>query len=143
MKKPEKQKRREIVLPPCGLLVGCSVYVTQADYLTCSGRVHTTWVPQSFSLEMMRKKFIEDNQGNFILLWGPPANRPLATYYWCGLDQLGVKPPESDWEKRRCLTTEEWLPYHQYAGRYGAGMPDFVKQAGQHGSDTSIIYAPA
>ncbi|HOL66640.1 MAG TPA: hypothetical protein PKX93_04185 [bacterium] len=147
MKKQTEQKSRRkkspVVLPECGLLIGSSVYVTQADYLTCSGRIHTTWVPQSFSPETMLQKIIQDNQGNFALLWGVPANRPLATAYWCGLDKPGVLPPEPDWEKRRHLTIEEWPAYRRYEHRYGAGMLNFVKEAARTGIYSAIIYARA
>ncbi len=133
--------QRKVVLPRCGILFGTSFYITQADYLTCSGRIHTTWVPQSFSPEEMLEKFMENKLGNFILIWGPPANRPLAVYYWCGLDKSRVKPPLPDWEKGLCLTVEDWPEYQKYRHLFGAGMLNLVKKAASHSIYTAIIYA--
>ena len=59
-----------VQLPACGLFVGSGIMNSVPDYLVCSGRTHTTWVPQLFTPLELLDKIIEDSQGNLVQNWG-------------------------------------------------------------------------
>lgn len=54
----KSRQYNRIQLPSCGIFVGTGIMNSVPDRLVCSGRVHTTWVPQLYSpVELLDKIF--------------------------------------------------------------------------------------
>ncbi|HWR53182.1 MAG TPA: hypothetical protein VN428_18895 [Bryobacteraceae bacterium] len=137
-------RRPKIALPPCGMFVGSGIYNTVAGYLTVSGRVHTCWVPQSYSPLEMLDKVVEDNQGNLAQYWGFSGGRsPIQFARFHALEDLGIKAPEPDWERGKNLTVAEWPEAKKHSERFGAGVHKFVKKAAEKGIYTILLYTQA
>lgn len=135
------QPRTPIKLPPCGMFIGSGIYNTVAGYLTVSGRVHTCWIPQSYSPLEMLDKVIEDNQGNLAQYWGYSGGRsPVQFARFHALEDLGITAPPPDWQNKKNLTVAEWPEAAKHRDRFGAGVLKFVKQAADKGIYTILLY---
>ncbi len=137
--------RQPVKLPPCGIFIGSGIYAnTCADYITNSGRVHTVWVPQSDSPIDMLDRILEENQGNLAQYWGYNGGKSALTVSrYHALEDLGITPPEPDWENGKFLTAEDWPESKQYPERFGAGVFKFIKTAAEKGIYTAILYTQA
>jgi len=112
-----------------------------ADYLVGSGRTHTIWCPQIFSPLELLDKILEDNQGNLVQYWGfSGESSPVAFARHHALEDIGVVPPEPDWENKKNLRVSDWLDDTQYADRFGAGVLKFVKAAADKDIYTILLY---
>ncbi len=117
---------------------------SKADYLVCSGRTHTTWVPQLFSPIELLDKILEDNQGNLVQYWGYNGGRSPVTFArHYALEDLGLTPPEPDWENRKNLLTTDWINPDDYKGRLGAGVLKLIKASAQRGLYIALLYTEA
>jgi hypothetical protein len=135
---------RKIALPPCGLFVGTGIMNSKADYLIGSGRTFTVWCPQLFSPLELLDKIREDNQGNLVQYWGFSGGlSPVTFARHHALEDIGVTPPEPDWENKKFLKVEDWVKPGQYADRFGAGVLKFVKTAAEKGIYTILLYTEA
>lgn len=138
------RRHAKVTLPPCGMFVGSGIYNTVAGYLTVSGRVHTCWVPQSYSPLEMLQKVIDDNQGNLAQYWGFSGGRsPIQHARFHALEDLGITAPEPDWEHGKNLTVAEWPEAKKHPERFGAGVHKFVKEAAAKGIYTVLLYTQA
>lgn len=136
--------QREFKLPPCGMYIGSGIYNADTNYLICTGRVHTTWVPQRNTWLEMIDKVIADNQGNLLQLW--PFSGELSPFIFAqhhALEDIGIAPPEPDWVNGKNLTVDECFDREQYADRLGAGIFKFVQQVAAKGLYSTLIYAKA
>lgn len=133
-----------IRLPACGLFVGSGIMNSAPDYLVCSGRTHTTWVPQLFSPVELLDKILEDNQGNFVQYWGFNGGRAPVTFArHHALEDLGLTPPEPDWENRKNLLASDWINPEQYRERNGAGVLKLIREARERGLYIALLYTEA
>lgn len=132
-----------VKFPPCGMFIGSCLYLKRADYLICSGRAYTCWVPPVPWPEEMLDRVAKDNQGNFVLLFGATGREPETAAWLCALDEIGVSAPKPDWENRRFLTRADWPEIEKHADRYGAGLLRFLKRAADKGIYAAIVYADA
>ena len=141
---PNPAACRKIALPECGIFVGTGIMNSKADYLVCSGRTHTTWVPQLFSPLELLDKIIEDNQGNLVQYWGFNGGiSPVTFARHHALEDLGLTPPEPDWVHRKNLTIADWVDPKKYADRFGAGVLKLIKAATAKGIYTILLYTEA
>lgn len=131
----------KIELPACGIFVGTGIMNSKADYLTCSGLTHTTWVTQLFTPMELLDKILEDNQGNCVQYWGYNGGRSPVTFArHHALEDLGMTPPEPDWENRKNLKIGDWIDPEDYAARSGAGVLKLVKAAAKKGIYIALLY---
>lgn len=133
-----------IELPPCGMLVGTGIMNSMPDYLVCSGRTHTTWVPQLFSPSELLDKILEDNQGNFVQFWGFSGGlspTTFARYY--ALEDLGMVPPPPDWENRKNIAVRDWVNPDDFKDRKGAGVLKLIREAREKGLYIALLYTEA
>jgi len=130
-----------VSLPPCGIFVGTGIMNSVPDYLVCSGRTHTTWIPQLFSPLELLDKILEDNQGNFVQYWGyDGAGSPVTYARHRALEDLGMTPPEPDWINRKNLKVTDWINPQDYKGRSGAGVVKLIKAAADKGIYIALLY---
>jgi hypothetical protein len=114
------------------------------DHLVCAGRMHTTWVPQLFSPLELLDKVLEDNQGNLVQYWGFDGGGAPVTYArHRALEDLGMTPPEPDWENLKNLRVSDWIDPQQYKGRSGAGVVKLINAAREKGIYIALIYTQA
>lgn len=114
------------------------------DYLVCSGRTHTTWVPQLFSPMELLDKILEDNQGNLVQYWGFNGGRsPITFARHYALEDLGMVAPQPDWENRKNLLVTDWIDPADYKERMGAGVLKLVKAAAEKGIYIALLYTDA
>lgn len=133
-----------IELPPCGMLVGTGIMNSVSDYLVCSGRTHTTWVPQLFSPTELLDRILEDNQGNFVQYWGfSGGTGPVTFARHYALEDVGMTPPAPDWENRKNLLVRDWVNPEDHKDRKGAGVEKLIRQAREKGLYIALLYTEA
>lgn len=136
--------KQTITLPPCGIFVGTGIMNSAPDYLVCSGRTHTTWVPQLFSPLELLDKILEDNQGNLVQYWGFDGGVAPITYArHRALEDLGMTAPEPDWESLENLHVTQWINPQEYEERFGAGVVKLIKAAREKGIYIALLYTEA
>jgi len=139
-----KPLRSAILLPPCGIFVGTGIMNSVPDYLVCSGRTHTTWVPQLFSPLELLDKTLEDNQGNLVQYWGFDGSGSPVTYArHRALEDLGMTAPEPDWIHRKNLKVTDWINPQEFKARSGAGVVKLIKAAAEKGLYIALLYTQA
>lgn len=139
-----KHFRKKVTLPACGIFVGTGIMNSQADYLVCSGQTHTTWVPQLFSPAELLDKIIEDNQGNLVQYWGFSGGRsPITFARHYALEDLGLTPPQPDWENCKNLVVTDWVNPDDYKERAGAGVLKLIKSSVEKGLYIALLYTEA
>ncbi len=136
--------RQKTELPPCGLFLGTGIMNSKADYLVCSGRMHTTWIPQLFSPVELLDRILEDNQGNLVQYWGFDGGRSPVTFArHYALEDLGLTPPEPDWENRKNLLVTDWINPDDYKERMGVGVLKLIKASAERGLHIALLYTEA
>lgn len=136
--------RIPIELPPCGMLVGTGIMNSVPDYLVCSGRTHTTWIPQLYSPVELLDKILEDNQGNFVQYWGFSGGLgPVTFSRHHALEDVGLTAPAPDWENRKNLLVKDWVNPEDYKERFGAGVEKLIRQARERGLYIALLYTEA
>jgi len=136
--------RRPVVLPPCGIFIGTGIMNSVPDQMVCSGRFFTVWCPQKFSPLELLDKVIEDNQGNLVQYWGFDGSGSCVTYArHRALEDLGMTPPEPDWENRKFLKVTDWIDPQEYKHRSGAGVVKLIEAAAKKGIWIAQIYTQA
>ncbi|HRJ72402.1 MAG TPA: hypothetical protein PLS03_09255 [Terrimicrobiaceae bacterium] len=130
-----------VELPPCGIFVGTGIMNSKAGYLVGTGLIHTTWVPQLFTPMELLDKIIEDNQGNTVQYWGFSGGLgPVTFARHHALEDLGMTPPEPDWENGRNLVISDWVNREDFRERSGAGVLKLVRAAAQKGLYIQLLY---
>lgn len=130
-----------VELPPCGTLIGTGIMNSKEGYLVGSGKMHTTWVPQLFSPLELLDKILEDNQGNFVQYWGFSGGiSPVTFARHHALEDLGMVPPEPDWENRKNLVVKDWINPDDYKERFGAGVLKLIKATADKGLYIALLY---
>ncbi len=133
--------RIQVELPDCGIFVGTGIMNSKADYLVGTGKTHTTWVPQLFTPRELLDKIIEDNQGNLVQYWGFSGGLgPVTFARHHALEDLGMTPPEPDWENRKNLVVRDWVNPDDYRDRSGAGVLKLIKAAAEKGLYIALLY---
>lgn len=123
------------------MLVGTGIMNSKAGYLVGTGPTHTTWVPQLFSPLELLDKILEDNQGNFVQYWGFSGGLgPVTFARHHALEDLGMTPPEPDWENGKNLVVRDWIDPEQYKERSGAGVLKLVRAAAEKGIYIALLY---
>lgn len=141
MKNPSSHLRLPVELPPCGMLVGTGIMNSKAGYLVGTGKTHTTWVPQLFSPQELLDKILEDNQGNFVQYWGFSGGLgPVTFARHHALEDLGMIPPEPDWENQKNLVIRDWVNPDDYKERSGAGVLKLIRSAREKGLYIALLY---
>lgn len=136
--------KQKIELPPCGIFVGTGIMNSKAGYLVGTGETHTTWVPQLFTPMELLDKILEDNQGNFVQYWGFSGGLgPVTFARHHALEDLGMTPPEPDWENQKNLIVSDWVNRADYADRSGAGVLKLIKAAVEKGLYIALLYTEA
>lgn len=131
----------KVELPTCGMLVGTGIMNSKAGYLVGTGLIHTTWVPQLFTPTELLDKILEDNQGNFVQYWGFSGGLgPVTFARHHALEDLGMTPPEPDWENRKNLVVKDWINPEDYKERSGAGVLKLIKAAVEKGLYIALLY---
>lgn len=126
------------------MFVGSGIMNSVPDYLVCSGRTHTTWVPQLFSPVELLDKILEDNQGNFVQFWGFSGGlSPISFARFYALEDIGLVPPEPDWKNRRNLLVADWIRPEEYRDRKGAGVVKLIREARARGLFIALLYTEA
>lgn len=126
------------------MFVGSGVYHCVAGHITVSGRVHTVWLPEDRSHLDWLEKVIADNQGNFAQFWGfSPKRSPKAFARSHALEDLGITPPETDWENRKFIKADDWPESQHHHERNGAGLLKVIKEAASKGIYSAFLYADA
>lgn len=135
---------KKLSVPDCGTYLGTGVYYAKKNRLICSGRTHTTWVPEYGTWLDWLRRIEEENQGNTIQIWGRIESSPQGIYDCYALEDLGLERPVENWETGENLTVGTGPDYHEYKEtRYGAGMIKLLKTAKEKGIYTTIIYCDA
>lgn len=133
--------RLPIELPPCGTFVGSGIMNSKEGYLVGSGKMHTTWSPQLFTPTELLDKILEDNQGNFVQYWGFSGGLgPVTFARHHALEDIGITPPEPDWENRKNLVVKDWVNPEDYKERFGAGVLKLIKAARDKGLYIMLLY---
>lgn len=135
------QKRLPVKLPACGMFVGTGIMNSVPDYLVCSGRTHTTWVPQLYSPVELLDKILEDNQGNLVQYWGFSGGQSPVTFArHYALEDIGLVPPIPDWESGQNLKITDWVNPADYKARNGAGVLKLIREARTRGLAIALLY---
>lgn len=135
---------RKFTLPPCGIYIGTSVYVSFADYTVGLGRLFTCWNPEDHAPEWYLQKTIDDNQGNIVQLWPNAVKDQLkAATWWRGMFKDGIEIPSPNWKNRKMLSPGDWPEIAKNDARYGEGMVDFIGKAAEKGVYSMVIYSSA
>lgn len=136
--------RLEIELPSCGIFVGTGIMNSKEGYLVGTGETHTTWVPQLFTPMELLDKILEDNQGNLVQYWGFSGGLgPVTFARHHALEDIGLTPPEPDWENRKNLLVKDWVNPEDFKERFGAGVVKLVRAAAEKGLYISLLYTEA
>jgi len=132
-------------LPECGMWIGTGVYPISKDYYLSALYAHPAWTPESYSQTQILDLIERDNQGNLAQVWGYARGyAPSMIAEWdYALDEIGVKIPPPDWEKRSNLRPADTPELAKYADRLGAGSVKFVREAKKRGIYTVFIYGHA
>lgn len=114
---------------------------SKADYLVGTGLMHTTWVPQLFTPMELLDKILEDNQGNFVQYWGFSGGiGPVTFARHHAMEEIGMIPPEPDWENRKNLAISDWVNREDYKERSGAGVLKLIEAAAEKGLYIALLY---
>ncbi len=137
-------QRLPVQLPEIGILIGTGIMNSKLGYLVGSGMTHTTWVPQLFSPSELLDKIIEDNQGNFVQYWGFSGGLgPVTFARHYALEDIGMIPPEPDWENKKNLVIADWVNKEDFRERNGAGVLKLIQKARDKGLYIGLIYTEA
>ncbi|MBE2203441.1 MAG: hypothetical protein IAE94_03735 [Chthoniobacterales bacterium] len=136
--------RIPIQLPSCGMFVGSGIMNSVPDYLVCSGRTHTTWVSQLFTPVELLERILDDNQGNLVQYWGFNGGRsPITFARHYALEDVGMTPPEPDWQNKKNLLVTDWIHPEDYRERNGAGVLKLIREARERGIYIALLYTEA